>query len=55
MWSEGFDAIHSILRFDCKGLNQDEIRRLTSISEKLSPKSLMDDIDMYVLADKWKF
>ena len=55
MWSDGYEAIHSILRFDCKGSDKKEIQRLNSITEKLSPKSLMDDINMYVLADKWKF
>ncbi len=55
MWSDGFEAIHSILRFDCSSSNEDDIQRLKSISELLSPNSLLDDIDMYVLAEPWKF
>jgi pimeloyl-ACP methyl ester carboxylesterase len=55
MWSDGFEAIHSILRFDCSSSNEDDIQRLKSISEVLSPNSLLDDIDMYVLAEPWKF
>ncbi|WP_289098389.1 hypothetical protein [uncultured Pseudoalteromonas sp.] len=55
MWSDGFEAIHSILRFDCNSSNEDEIQRLKSISVLLSPNSLLDDIDMYVLAEPWKF
>jgi hypothetical protein len=55
MWSDGFSEIHSILKFDCKASDIDEIERLQSIANKLSPKSLIDDINMYVLADKWGF
>ncbi|WP_300179722.1 hypothetical protein [uncultured Aliivibrio sp.] len=55
MWSDGFEAIHSILRFDCSSSNEGDIQRLKSISELLSPNSLLDDIDMYVLAEPWKF
>lgn len=55
MWSDGFEAIHSILRFDCSSSNEDDIQRLKSISEILSPNSLLDKIDMYVLAEPWKF
>ena len=51
MWSDGFEAIHSILRFDCSSSNEGDIQRLKSISELLSPNSLLDDIDMYVLAE----
>lgn len=55
MWNGGFSAIHDILRFDCKASNEGEIERLKSIANQLSPKSLIDDIHMYVLADKWGF
>jgi pimeloyl-ACP methyl ester carboxylesterase len=55
MWCDGFEAIHSILRFDCSSSNEDDIQRLKSISEVLSPNSLLDNIDMYVLAEPWKF
>tara|TARA_R110001583_G_scaffold61445_3_gene181547 strand:+ start:3392 stop:7150 length:3759 start_codon:yes stop_codon:yes gene_type:complete len=55
MWNDGFSAIHSILRFDCKTSDEGEIERLKSIAEQLSPKSLVDKINMYVLADKWRF
>ncbi|QCU73294.1 esterase/lipase family protein [Pseudoalteromonas distincta] len=55
MWSDGFEAIHSILRFDCSSSNEDNIQRLKSISELLSPNCILDDIDMYVLAEPWKF
>lgn len=55
MWREGFTAIHSILRFDCKESSSDEVSRLNSIADKLSPKSLFDEVNMYVLADKWRF
>lgn len=55
MWSDGFEAIHSTLRFDCSSSNENEIKRLKSISEVLSPNSLLDDIDMYVLAEPWRF
>ncbi|GAD91216.1 hypothetical protein VHA01S_074_00070 [Vibrio halioticoli NBRC 102217] len=54
MWSDGFVAIHSILKYDCSSSNEDEIQRLKSISELLSPSSLLDDIDMYVLAKPWR-
>jgi len=56
MWNDGFSAIHSILKFDCKTTTDDgEIERLKSIAEQLSPKTLIDDIRMYVLAEKWSF
>jgi pimeloyl-ACP methyl ester carboxylesterase len=55
MWNGGFSAIHDILRFDCKVSDEGEIERLKSIADQLSPKSLIDDIHMYVLADKWGF
>jgi len=55
MWNDGFSAIHDILNWDCKTSDEAEIQRLKSIAEQLSPKSLLDDIHMYVLADKWKF
>ena len=55
VWNDGFEAIHSILRFDCNGAEEDELTRLKSIAKQLSPKSLLDEIHMYVLADKWKF
>jgi stress-induced morphogen len=43
------------LRFDSSSLNEDDIQRLKSISELLSPNSLLDDIDMYVLSEPWRF
>jgi len=55
MWVDGFSAIHDILKWDCKTSIETEIQRLQSIAKQLSPKSLLDDINMYVLADKWKF
>lgn len=55
MWADGFSAIHDILKWDCKTSIETEIQRLQSIAKQLSPKSLLDDINMYVLADKWKF
>ncbi|WP_041411499.1 esterase/lipase family protein [Shewanella baltica] len=55
MWADGFSAIHEILKWDCKTSTETEIQRLQSIAKQLSPKSLLDDINMYVLADKWKF
>ncbi|QFI38802.1 hypothetical protein FR932_13545 [Moritella marina ATCC 15381] len=55
MWNDGFSAINSILRFDCKSSDENEIERLKSLAEQLSPKSIIDDIEMYVLADKWAF
>jgi pimeloyl-ACP methyl ester carboxylesterase len=55
MWNDGFSAIHDILRWNCKASDEAEIERLKSIAERLSPKSIIDDIHMYVLADKWKF
>ncbi len=55
VWNEGFSAIHSILKFDCKASDEFEIERLKSIAVQLSPKSLIDEIHMYVLADKWEF
>lgn len=55
MWNDGFSAIHDILKWDCKASDEAEINRLKSIAEQLSPKSLLDNIHMYVLADKWKF
>lgn len=55
MWSDGFEAINLILRFDSNSLNEDDIQRLKSISELLSPNSLLDDIDMYVLSEPWRF
>lgn len=55
MWADGFSAIHDILKWDCKTSTETEIQRLQSIANQLSPKSLLDDINMYVLADKWKF
>lgn len=53
MWSDGFSAIHDILKWDCKKTT--ETKRLVSIANQLSSKTLLDDINMYVLADKWKF
>jgi pimeloyl-ACP methyl ester carboxylesterase len=55
VWNDGFAAIHDILKWDCKSSDETEIMRLKSIAEQLSPKSLLDDIYMYVLADKWTF
>ncbi|MBU77613.1 MAG: hypothetical protein CMK63_11520 [Pseudoalteromonadaceae bacterium] len=55
MWADGFSAIHDILKWDCKTSTEKEKQRLQSIANQLSPKSLLDDINMYVLADKWKF
>lgn len=55
MWADGFSAIHDILKWDCKTSTEKEKQRLQSIAKQLSPKSLLDDINMYVLADKWKF
>ena len=55
MWSDGFEAIHSILRFDCSSSNEGDIQRLKSISQLLSPNSLLDDINMYVLSKPWNF
>ncbi|WP_205387594.1 hypothetical protein [Vibrio campbellii] len=55
MWADGFSAIHDILKWDCKTSIETEIQRLQSIAKQLSPKSLLDDINMYVLANKWKF
>ncbi len=55
MWADGFSALHDILKWDCKTSTETEIQRLRTIAKQLSPKSLLDDINMYVLADKWKF
>jgi hypothetical protein len=53
MWNDGFFAIHDTPRWDCKASVETEIKRLKSIAKQLLPKSLLDDIHMYVLADKW--
>jgi pimeloyl-ACP methyl ester carboxylesterase len=54
-WNNGYSAIHSILKFDCKSQSESEIERLKAIAEILSPKSIEDKLYMYVLADKWDF
>ncbi len=55
VWNDGFSAIHGILKWDCKYSDDIEISRLKSIAEKLSPKSLLDEIHRYVLTDEWAF
>ena len=54
-WNDGYSAINSILKFNCNKSDEIEVIRLKSIAESLAPKSIEEELYMYVLSDKWDF